>query len=400
MHLICKTIPDMLVRNKSIHLYTAIEKFSLSQDTITSSPEIQLANDSVPVKDSLIQKETTPFNTIRQFNLSEIDSILRRSEERERQIEIERQQQLAVKRPIYIRKIDTTEILYKQFGIAGFPLKEKLDNDPFQQNFLYNFNCIKPKQKKVNEDVFIETQISERSQLKTETKVSANEIIRPEYIKGRIQFDWVTILLSVSLLLLGWVRLFNKKYLISLFKSIVSYKESNNLLREKNSLMERASFLINLFFISNVSIFTIQLKQFFGIAINNFEDYIIYLIAFASLLGLYIFRAFSSGLIGFVFLKQKVFLEYFHNVNIFTKNTGIVLLPVIIALQFLAYDYLKIIIYLGIAFIGLLYFFQLLRAFQIIIRKNASIFYMILYLCAFEFAPFLIIYKLLISLGQ
>ena len=161
--------------------------------------------------------------------------------------------------------------------------------------------------------------------------------------------------------------------------------------------MARASFLINVLFISNIAIFIIHLKQFLKIENIGFDEYVLYFILFASFIGLYVLRAISSYFIGFVFLKQKVFSEYFHNVNIITKNTGLILLPLIIALQFIAYKYLAIVIYIGISIIGVLYVLQLLRAFQIIIRNNVSILYMILYLCAFEITPFLIIYKLLLS---
>ena len=391
MQRIFKTNLNMLVRNKSINFFSAIENFSTTQDTVINQKAIELKNNLI-IKDSS-QKEFTRLSPVKEFNLQAIDSILKRSEERERQIEFEKQQVL-IQKPVYKRKIDTTELLYKQFGIAGFPIKEKLDNDPFQHNFLYNFSCIKPKEKN-EQEVF--SYVS--NEVQSQTIKSQKEIVKPKYFTERIQFDWVTILLIASFLLLGWVRLFNKKYLISIVKSTVSYKESNTLYREKNVLMERASFLINLLFISNVALFILHLKQYLEIEILGIDEYVLYFIVFGSLMGLYVFRAISSSFIGYLFLKQKVFAEYFHNVNIYTKSTGLALLPMIIALQFIAYEYLGIIIYIGISIAGFLYLLQLLRAFQIIIRNNVSIFYMILYLCAFEITPFLIVYKLLLSQG-
>jgi hypothetical protein len=113
---------------------------------------------------------------------------------------------------------------------------------------------------------------------------------------------------------------------------------------------------------------------------------------------LYIFRAVTTAFIGYVFLKQKVFSEYFHHVHLYTKNIGLFLFPVVIVLQFLTYEYLDFIGYIGLGVVFIFYFLQLIRSFQIINRKNVSIFYMILYLCAFEFAPFLILYKMFLTL--
>ncbi len=382
----------MLVRNKSIHFYTAIEKFSFLQDTINSVPGN--VNDSVATGDSIFEFESFPLKTVQQLDLSEIDSILRRSEELEQQIELEKQQ--AIQRTYYRKPKDTTEILYQEFGIAGFPLTEKLNQDPFKQNFLYNYTSYKPEEKSTNNQVFIEDE-SSKEQAYSEYKPRIDKV-NPEYIQEKFQFDWITILLASSLLILGWVRLFNKKYITSIFKSIISYQESSSLLREKNSLMERASFLLNTLFISNTALFIVQIKYFLNFSFSSIENHLVYFIVFSSLLALYIFRALTSGFIGYVFLKQKVFGEYFHNVNIFTKATGLLLFPVIISLQFLSFYYVHIFIYAGMIMISLLYFFMIIRAFQIINRKNVSIFYMILYLCAFEISPFLVIYKLMLML--
>ncbi|MCK5171656.1 MAG: DUF4271 domain-containing protein, partial [Bacteroidales bacterium] len=377
----------MHVRSNAIDFFSAAKNITATQDTVITQPDSNqtIGPDTISIITESPTKDTISLHSVRQIDFAKIDSILKRSEERERQIQEQVQQEAAVQ-SWYRRKTDTTEILYKQFGIAGFPVKEKLDNDPFQQNFLYNIVSVKPVEKQVKQNIFIETQ--DAGDYNTSIKKEIE--IKPRFISGRIQFDWITILLIGSFLLLGWIRVFNKKYLVSLIKSVVSYQESNTLYREKNSLTEKASFMVNLLFISNISVFVIQLKHFFSISLENREDYILYFIVFGALTGLYIFRAISTSLIGFVFLKQKVFSEFFHNINIFTKNTGLFLLPIVIPLQFLSYEYLAFIIYTGIILIALLYLLQIVRSFQIIIRKNASIFYMILYLCAFEFAPFLI----------
>ncbi len=385
----------MVVRNTTIDFFSAV-KISTIQDTTRTRKDSLLNLD----KDSfLINKNEEGLinvGTVRQFNLEAIDSILRRTEERDAQISKDTIRDTVVYRPRYRRKIDTAELLYKQFGIAEFPIKENLDQDPFNQNVLYNFQSVKPAEKKVKQNVFIETETSNISESISYTGQRENKI-KPQFISNRIQFDWITILLIVSLLLIGWVRLFNKKYLVSLIKSTVLYKESNTLYREKNSVMVKASFLINVLFISNISVFGLQLKHFYNFSFEGLDDYLLYFILFASFIGLNVFRFITSSSIGYLFLKQKIFLEYIHNVNIFTKNTGLFLFPVIVVMQFLPYDNLDFIIYTGIAIVIILYLFQLIRCFQIIIRKNLSIFFMILYLCAFEFAPFLVIYKMLLS---
>ena len=399
---ICKKDLNMHSRN-TIDFYTAVNEFSTQQDTVVNNANINttLKSDSVVPKKSDNQ-DTIRHQTIQQIDFSSIDSILQKSEEREIQIQAQIQEQLRRDAAIqrwYRKQKDTSEILYKEFGIAGFPIKEKLDNDLTRQNFLYNFSSVKPVEKQDSNVVFIENQSNAKADYKTNSLAQKDKIkIIPKDIPGRIQFDWITILLMGSILLLVWIRLINKKYILSLIKSIVSFQESITLYREKNSLTEKASFMVNLLFLSNISVFIIQLYLFYGVDISGIENYTFYFILMGSFVGLYIFRALTSSLIGFLFLQQNVFTEFFHNVNIYTKNTGLFLLPVVITLQFLSYDYLPFIVYTGIFVIVILYLLHIVRSFQIIIRKNVSISYMILYLCAFEFAPFLIVYKIVFLL--
>lgn len=402
MQKICKMYLNMYSRN-TIDFYTAANKFSTQQDTVINNASINTTLKS----DSFVQKKSDNQDILQhrptqQMDFSSIDSIMQRGEERELQIQAQIQEQLRRDAAIqcwYRKQKDTSEILYKEFGIAEFPIKQKLDNDLTQQNFLYNFLSVKPVEKQDNNVVFVENQSNAKVDYKTNTLAQQDKFkIVPKDIPGRVQFDWITILLMASILLLVWIRLINKKYLLSVVKSIVSFQESTSLYREKNSLMEKASFMVNLLFLSNISIFIIQLYLFYGVDISGIENHVFYFILIGSFVGLFIFRALTSLMIGFLFLQQSVFSEFFHNVNIYTKNMGLFLLPVVIILQFLSYDYLPFIVYTGIFVVVILYLLHIIRSFQIFIRKNVSISYMILYLCAFEFAPFLIIYKIVFSL--
>lgn len=398
---ICKPDLNMYSRN-TIDFYTAANEFSTQQDTVKTKTDSNTVLElNLEKQNNLNNQDTVRHQTIQQIDFSAIDSIMRKSEERERQIQAETQEKIRYEAALqrwYSRQTDTSEILYKEFGIAGFPIKEKLDNDLTQQNFLYNFSSVKPIEKQESNIVFVESESTSNRKLNTVSQ-SENVKIIPKEIPGRMQFDWITVLLIASVFLFAWVRLFNRKYLSLLIKSTVSFQESTTMYRERNTLMEKASFIINLLFLSNISIFITQLLHFYGVDTGEIENYVFYLILLGSFIGLYIFRALTSLFIGYIFIKQKVFLEFFHNVNIYTKSTGILLLPVVITLQFLSYEYLPIIVYIGIVVVALLYLLHIVRSFQIIIRKNVSISYMILYLCAFEFAPFLIIYKIVLSLG-
>ena len=356
----------------------------VADTSITETGPVQIS--------SQINTDTLIQGKIKTLDLSSADSIFRINEERE--IQIQKENQLRYKNKI--QKTDTSKLLFENLQIYKTPLSERFNQDMFYQNFLYNLPVNKETENIKNQIVIIENPtLNEKQKIIAEKRIE----IEPRVKGNKLHFDWILGVLLLSFIILGFVRLFFNKYLVSLIRSAISYQEASTMFREKNSLMEKASFLVNILFLSNISIFVIQVAQFYNVQFGNLKHYYLYAIIFAILLVFYIYRAFTTWFVGSVFLKQKVFQEYFHNVNIFTKNTGLLIFPVIVTVQFLSLEYLPVIIYIGMAGIGLLYLLQIHRSFQVIIRKNVSVFYMILYLCAFEFAPLLIIYKLLLSLN-
>lgn len=360
----------------------------VADTSITETGQVQIS--------SKINTDTLIQGKIKTLDLSSADSIFRINEERE--IQIQKENQLRYKNKI--QKTDTSKLLFENLQIYKIPLSERFNQDLFYQNFLYNLPVNKETENIKNQIVIIENPVlNQKLGEKQKTIAERRMEIEPRVKGNKLHFDWILGVLLLSFIILGFVRLFFNKYLVSLIRSAISYQEASTMFREKNSLMEKASFLVNILFLSNISIFVIQVTQFYNVQFGNLKHYYLYAIIFAILLVFYIYRAFTTWFVGSVFLKQKVFQEYFHNVNIFTKNTGLLIFPVIVTLQFLSLEYLPVIIYIGMAGIGLLYLLQIHRSFQVIIRKNVSVFYMILYLCAFEFAPLLIIYKLLLSLN-
>jgi len=368
----------------TVHAINALQ--DTTRQVNKSFPSIQLSN---PLNQSDTVDKTFLLST--PLNKSSIDSIFKKHEERELQYQQEIRLQQAKR---WTTPIDTSKLLYENLGFYNKQLFKNFSEDQFQQNFLFNIPTIKVEEKNKYSQVFIYTQKESKNQ-----KFIDNYFPIKSSTESKIIFDWISLVVFLSIVLLGWIRLFFNKYFLMIIKSTISYQESTALFREKNTVVERVFFLLGILFILSASIFALQLSHFFSFGFNE-NQYNVFFIAFiGSLMGLYLFRLISSAIIGSLFLKQKVFSEYMHNVNIYTMNTGIILLPVIIILQYLSFEYLKFIVYFGIASIVFLYFLQVLRSFQIINRKNVSIFYMILYLCAFEFAPFLIVYKLLLSLN-
>jgi len=209
-----------------------------------------------------------------------------------------------------------------------------------------------------------------------------------------ISNDWfLGLFIFISLLFL-WVKIFYKKYFSLLFGSLLSYQLSLKLLREKNIMTRRVSFVLNFIYSIVLAVFILGILEFYEIKIFKFNTFETLLFLINLIIIISIIRLFILNLLGIVFNSTQIFNEYIHNNYIINKNLGLFLFPLLI-MQVYINEKIKIIFLItGISLIIISYIIRLYRGFQIIIKKDIFLFYLILYLCTLEILPVLLGYKL------
>jgi hypothetical protein len=128
---------------------------------------------------------------------------------------------------------------------------------------------------------------------------------------------------------------------------------------------------------------------------TNLQEWKIYLLIFSLLLIIYTGKSFVFNILGFIFNSKQTVNEYITNIGIYNKILGVFLFPIIIAIPYISLQFKQPLMYIGIIAIGISLIFRFLRAFQIAFKIKLSIFYLILYLCALEILPILIIGKMI-----
>ena len=78
---------------------------------------------------------------------------------------------------------------------------------------------------------------------------------------------------------------------------------------------------------------------------------------------------------------------------LYNSVLGIVLL-LVVTVHAIAHEWSGIVQWVGLAIIALFYIFSLIRTIYFSVRKEVSIFYLILYLCTLEILPILLVIKL------
>ena len=99
------------------------------------------------------------------------------------------------------------------------------------------------------------------------------------------------------------------------------------------------------------------------------------------------------NLSGFLFNRLRIFREYLYNINLYNRLLGIVLLPTFL-FAFYTKGILRDVVFWTIGgLILVVIIMRIVRGLVFSFKKDISIFYMFLYLCALEIAPLALLYN-------
>jgi hypothetical protein len=363
----------------------SIRQDTTRQDTLQPDSSVQTVDTTEPSQ-SLI-RDTLEQTRINKPETNKLDSITREEQQRtksQQQQKYQPKQDQKVSAPT--EETDTVAVLYEITGATEIPVLEKIKDQPSYINFLYNIPATKPNKGTIK--VYENGQ--ENIQTHTEQPPKPKKILAEQPISP--SFDWISYLIIALFILLGWTRIFFKRYFNTLFKSFHFINYAEELFQEKSSLTIRgATFLNGVYFIV-LGLFSLQNIKYFFPSIPMAE-YKLFFLSVGFFGAWYIWNAFFKQFIGSVFQKLKVFTEYFYNYNIYRKIAGIIIFPVVVINQYIQEELVMYFIYAGIIIFIIIYLIHILRGLQTFIKNKVSIFYLILYLCALEFLPLLVFYE-------
>jgi hypothetical protein len=282
---------------------------------------------------------------------------------------------------------DTTEP-----AISNFPAEISKRQEPVK---VFNFLT----ENKLNETV--EGYYTNKTQ---RVVTSSGSSLKPSEVKVNFKsattYDWLFGIFLLLSFLFIWIKVFYGKFYTTLANALNSYQISAKLYHEKNILTQRVSILLDFIYLIVFSIFCFEIATFYHLWSKELTPIKLYLVFFNLVILYTLFRLFILKLTGYVFLAQGVISEYIHSTYVINKGLGIVLFHVTIMVHYFPDLLIPVVMILGgsIFFFG--FIFKIIRAYQIIIRKDVLLFYLILYLCTLEILPLLLGFKFVKSLIQ
>ncbi len=206
---------------------------------------------------------------------------------------------------------------------------------------------------------------------------------------------WLFYVLVFLIAAFTWVKVFYARTLDHILASFLSKTMSNQIVRDENLLLQKASFLLTGIFYLVLALFIYQISILYNFLPDFFPSGFARFLILAVLVSMiYSFKFIFLKVSGFIFQIDKPVSAYIFNIFLINNLIGILLLPIVIAIAFTTTFAAIIIFKIAIAIIILLYVFRLIRGVMIAQSlKNFNIFYLILYICSLEIAPIVFMIK-------
>lgn len=223
------------------------------------------------------------------------------------------------------------------------------------------------------------------------TPVRIHEAVHSWKGKDMLFYAIIGLLLIFALLRNGFAKYFSDLFRV-FFRTTLKQRQ----IREQLMQTPLPSVLFNAFFSLSAGMYIVFMLLYFKkIAEPDFWRF--YLYAIIGLSVIYFVKYAGLKILGWIFNLQEAADTYTFIVFIINKVVGVFLLPFLPMLAFMDGTGYQVALVLSWCGLGALYMYRFILAFAAVRNEvRFNLFHFLLYLCAFEVAPLLLIYKLLL----
>lgn len=207
--------------------------------------------------------------------------------------------------------------------------------------------------------------------------------------------SWVIILVLFLVLLYSLVRFFFPTELNSITHAFYSNQVLSKLNKEDTLFNSWPFVFLYLLFGLILGLYLYLTAKYFGIS-YPVEGFKLFLYLSAIVIALFTLKIIVLRIVGFLFDSTRLVRDYVSVLYLSYFNAAILFLPIVIAYSLTSYRFSIIYSYLGVILLLLIFALQFLRAAENILSnyKFPKV-YLIIYLCALEFCPLIILFKAL-----
>jgi hypothetical protein len=208
--------------------------------------------------------------------------------------------------------------------------------------------------------------------------------------------DWLFLVLIIVLGVLTYLRVFYRKNFFQIIAACFNNNLTNQIVRDENLLMQRASVMLNVTFsiIAASYIYLVSIHYDWsldGIGTGFIRFVFLALIVSAAFTLKFLLLRFCA----YLFNLGREMSTYIFNIFIINNLLGIALVPFVALILFGNLIDSTVLIIVAVSVIAIAWFYRIGRGILIATRyPDFSPVYLFLYLCALEIAPLLVLVKL------
>jgi hypothetical protein len=207
--------------------------------------------------------------------------------------------------------------------------------------------------------------------------------------------DWTFFLVLIGWTIFASLQFGFSKYILQVFQSVVNYGASSRLYRERGYNSNFGVFRLNVVFFLFLPFPIYLIARDNGMTVGS-SGIEFFLIVFAVVNGYFMLKIFLYKMLGSIFSQKESTGELVFNMMLYHNVLGLILLPVA-TIHLLVPGFGIISMFLVPSLIVIFYLMSIFRSIYFAIRQGISIFYLILYLCALEILPILLVAKLAVG---
>lgn len=268
----------------------------------------------------------------------------------------------------------------------------------FPENILL-LKDISKKSKQLDFFIYDESHKNESGSTTTAKLKNPTDILN-QNLSSNTSPGWLLGVFLILFILLARMKFFFEKFIPPIINSSFNFRIVQNLYRNRNSLYYQAGINLDFIFFLSAGIFIFQLLKYFELNPGSLSGFPVFLIAIVFLFAWLVLKFFVCKLIGFFSLNTALFNEYFHSILIYNKNIGLFLIPITLGIAYINPSLNKMFIFIGLGIVSIAYILQAIRLIRLFNSKRISSFYSILYLCALEILPVLLLVRVFIPINK
>ncbi len=208
--------------------------------------------------------------------------------------------------------------------------------------------------------------------------------------------DWILIIILVLWMIFASVRVGFVKYLGQLIESLVNLNTASRLYHERGYKTMYGAVRLDFIFHAILPLSVYQIARYYNILLPGYPESVFFLVLLLVINGYIFTKILLFRLGGSVMMLKSQTEESVFNIKLYYKALGLFLLPVV-TIHGISTESHLITIWIMTGLIIIMYVAAVIRSIYLGIRKDVSIFYLILYLCTLEILPLLLIFKLMSS---